>query len=291
MIKNVEVTLKNNDESELCQRIQALLDKEQMTPGDEKFLERYQRTYSDKKTEWEALKTLEKQGICREFRRTTVIPVYKKKVFLKNALQDLLKEHSMTMSIDLLESYMHLYGWKMQVSVMVRVKSDGVMRGNEADTGRRLSSKERETLEKHEIVWFEDMPASLRREVPKAVAGNAGSQFALGRFYGDSHSNFYSFDEAEFWLKQSMEGGYIRGKFELAGLYDKCSNNPTHRAKAISYYLEMAETGYPSAQYAIGMKYFLGDGVPEDRNKSEKWLSEAKKQGHEDAKFQLRNMR
>lgn len=291
MVKNVEVTLKNNGESELCQRIQALLDKEQMNLEEDKFLERYKRTYPDKKEETLGLESLEKLGICKEFRKTMVIPVYKKKVLLKNALQDLLKEHSMGMCIDLLESYMHFYGWKMQVSVMVRVKLDDATAKSEGDTGRRLTSREREALEKHEVLWFEDMPIAVRKEVPKAMAGNAGSQCALGRFYGDSQSNFYSFDEAEFWLKQSMEGGYIRGKFELAGLYDKCSNNPTHRAKAISYYLEMAETGYPSAQYAIGMKYFLGDGVPEDRNKSEKWLSEAKKQGHEDAKFQLRNMR
>ena len=50
---------------------------------------------------------------------------------------------------------------------------------------------------------------------------------------------------------------------------------------------KLAEQGDAEAQYALGIKYLKGDGVPPVKSEAVKWLSAAAKQGHSEAQLEL----
>ena len=45
-----------------------------------------------------------------------------------------------------------------------------------------------------------------------------------------------------------------------------------------------AQKGTPEAQYAVGFMYYYGQGIIEDRRKAWYWITEAAKNGNQDAK-------
>lgn len=51
--------------------------------------------------------------------------------------------------------------------------------------------------------------------------------------------------------------------------------------------MNAAEAGYTEAQYAVGLMYAEGDGVPEDDQKAVRWLGSAAEAGHPEAQFIL----
>lgn len=55
----------------------------------------------------------------------------------------------------------------------------------------------------------------------------------------------------------------------------------------VQFHLEWAKLGSSSAQYALGMRYLKGDGVPRDEATGRTWLEKAAKQGNPDAALQL----
>ena len=48
-----------------------------------------------------------------------------------------------------------------------------------------------------------------------------------------------------------------------------------------------AEIGNPEAQFALGMAYYNGDGMPQSYGEAFKWLSLAAEQGHAEAQHNL----
>lgn len=57
--------------------------------------------------------------------------------------------------------------------------------------------------------------------------------------------------------------------------------------KAFQYYLESAEKGYVTAQYAVGECYEKGDGVKKNKDEAQKWYEKAADQGHLQAQEKL----
>ena len=57
--------------------------------------------------------------------------------------------------------------------------------------------------------------------------------------------------------------------------------------KKLQWQMDRAEKGSDPAQYALGMRYLTGDGVPKDLEKAKKWLRESAKNGNADAKKKL----
>src|SRR5881394_3185291 len=57
--------------------------------------------------------------------------------------------------------------------------------------------------------------------------------------------------------------------------------------KKLQWQMERAEKGSDPAQYALGMRYVTGDGVPKDLEKAKKWLRESAKNGNADGKKKL----
>jgi hypothetical protein len=58
------------------------------------------------------------------------------------------------------------------------------------------------------------------------------------------------------------------------------SATPSSDAETLRQLLEQAKQGSPSAQYSMGIRYNLGDGVKQDYTEAARWFSRAADQGH-----------
>lgn len=76
---------------------------------------------------------------------------------------------------------------------------------------------------------------------------------------------------------------------KLSGM--KIPDNPVKRdlTKAFQFYLESAEAGYVTAQFAVGECYEKGDGVKKNEDEAQKWFEKAAAQGHLQAQEKLGN--
>jgi TPR repeat protein len=55
----------------------------------------------------------------------------------------------------------------------------------------------------------------------------------------------------------------------------------------LQFQMERAEKGSENAQYALGMRYLKGDGVPQDDAIAKSWLEKSAAQGNAQAKIAL----
>ena len=135
------------------------------------------------------------------------------------------------------------------------------------------------------------MKMSLRKEIRRARRGDVRAQRQLGDFYAEENTSHTDYKEAVRWYGFAMKKGDLKAKFEIGRIFDS-ERIEGERTKAIGvrYFKELAEDGYPTAQYIMGMKYYFGDGVEKDRVLSVKWLRKAEAQGLAEAKRQLENM-
>jgi len=60
-----------------------------------------------------------------------------------------------------------------------------------------------------------------------------------------------------------------------------------HSTRAVKWYRRAAKQGHAGAQYNLGMCYYYGGGVPEDRSEAVKWFRGAAEQGHAGAQYEL----
>ena len=61
-------------------------------------------------------------------------------------------------------------------------------------------------------------------------------------------------------------------------------------AEALKWYRLAADQGYADAQYSLGIMYLLGKGTPRDKGEAGKWLHSAAKKGNADAQRSLAMM-
>ena len=59
-----------------------------------------------------------------------------------------------------------------------------------------------------------------------------------------------------------------------------------HSTAFLGFY-RLAERGHTDSQYALGVMYSNGDGIPQDYGKAEHWYRRAAEQGHADAQYDL----
>lgn len=98
---------------------------------------------------------------------------------------------------------------------------------------------------------------SVRRMRIKAEAGDAGSQYAIGKCY--------------------LEGA---DREEKTGLKDD-------HAEAVRWFRKAADQGLPVAQYKLGRCYYYGDGLKQDVSEAFKWFYKAAHQGNKAAQKYL----
>lgn len=120
-----------------------------------------------------------------------------------------------------------------------------------------------------------------------AEQGEGHAQFMLGMFYYFGDGVNQNKEEATNWFDAIQEQDpllqYAWGcKFlEVKGIA------PELTKEAVKWFRKAAEQGEAHAQFMLGMCYFNGVGITQDKTEAVKWLQKAAKQGHEEAKKAL----
>lgn len=89
---------------------------------------------------------------------------------------------------------------------------------------------------------------------------------------------------ASVFVGQTLEYGIVEAaQLRMANIYGQSGNT----AKAVEWEQKAAERGNPMAQGNLGMNYYYGRGVPEDKIKGIELLEKAASGGNGDAQFNL----
>ena len=161
--------------------------------------------------------------------------------------------------------------------------------------------------------YYVPPPGHLGQLVKK---GNARAEFVLG--VKESLKGRAAWPTAcgaaAYWWKQSASHGYAPAEVQvgtylssqavlpganpyvpLSGL--QCVSHPLHLAAARHYferaavhYKKAAYQGEPSAEYGLGMLYYLGDGIHQNLDKAVTWYKKAAAQGYAAADISLAEM-
>ena len=83
------------------------------------------------------------------------------------------------------------------------------------------------------------------------------------------------------------EQGYASAQYNLGLMYDDGKGVPQDDKTAVKWYSLAAEQGYASAQYNLGWMYYKGQGVPQNYKTALKWFTLAAEQGDASAQFNL----
>ena len=84
--------------------------------------------------------------------------------------------------------------------------------------------------------------------------------------------------------KIKAEKGDAAAQFALGLMYDVGQGVPKDEAEAVKWYRKAADQGDAKAQTLLGLMYETGLGVPKDKTEAYKWYLLAEAQGDEEAK-------
>lgn len=129
---------------------------------------------------------------------------------------------------------------------------------------------------------------ALRRA---AEAGNADSQFQLGRAYSFGGPNLPRDDAAAAqWVEKASQQGHAEAQTNLGYLYAAGLGVPKDGEKAIYWWTKAAEAGFGQAQFNLAIAFRQGNLVPKDEAREFSWMSRAAAQGIAAAQLSLGNM-
>lgn len=157
----------------------------------------------------------------------------------------------------------------------------------------RMTPKEfiQNEILKNGIKFEQLMSRSEKNDIKRAIKGNADAQYRIAEFYALPNTAHTDYIQAAGWYKLSASQGNRKAQFALGMLYDsgkvKCKD---YKKMALECYQALAESGFPTAQCTIGLKYRFGDGVEENIEEAARWLKKAAAQGHTDAQRNLGDM-
>ena len=77
--------------------------------------------------------------------------------------------------------------------------------------------------------------------------------------------------------------GMAEAQYALGIMYDYGKGVPENDAEAVKWYRKAADQGYVKAQYNLGYMYANGEGAPENDAEAVKWYRKAAEQGDADA--------
>jgi TPR repeat protein len=116
-----------------------------------------------------------------------------------------------------------------------------------------------------------------------AEAGDAEAQLRLGAEYYRGKHVARDLDEAVRWLRKSAEAGEERAITLVASVLlvrlDETGEGDLE--EAVGWATAAAEKGSRDAQFQLGLLYFGGKGVEQDRARAAQLFRDAAKQGHE----------
>lgn len=121
----------------------------------------------------------------------------------------------------------------------------------------------------------------------KAEAGDADSQFQLGRAF--SHGASVKRDDAEAarWVEKAAQQGHLEAQSNMGYLYSAGLGVPRDPERALSWTTKSAEAGFVQAQFNLALSYLEGKLVPKDERKGFEWMKRAADQGAQLAQLNL----
>lgn len=124
---------------------------------------------------------------------------------------------------------------------------------------------------------------------PAAIAGDPDAQYNLGQAYKLGRGVTRDLDQALYWYKRAADQSPPHQKAQaMYGLL--LIQRPGKSAEAMPYVQAAAANGMPLAQFALGVAYNNGDGVPRDNVKAYAYITLASQAGVDQASDALARM-
>ncbi len=120
-----------------------------------------------------------------------------------------------------------------------------------------------------------------------AEQGEGHAQFWLGMFYYFGDGVNQNKEEATKWFDAIQEQDPLMQYAWGCNFLKVKGIAPELTKEAVKWFRKAAEQGEAHAQFMLGMCYFNGVGIMQDKTEAVKWLQKAAKQGHEKAKKAL----
>lgn len=135
----------------------------------------------------------------------------------------------------------------------------------------------------------------------KATAGSAWAEYLCGWLYEKGYGVLQNATKAVYWIKRAVDRHYPLAQFCMAQLYDAGNRVNKNEEEAINLCHQAAKQGCDQALqwlekkaeqdaealYALGILYFEGIGVPENKTKAFDYIQKAAKQNQPKAQYQL----
>lgn len=93
--------------------------------------------------------------------------------------------------------------------------------------------------------------------------------------------------ETEKWFRHIVELGYAKAQYIVGMKHFMGVGIPRNHAKAKKWFYRAAEQKQPDAQFALGVIYEMGSDVKQDHCEAVRWFRCAAEQGHADAQYRL----
>lgn len=87
--------------------------------------------------------------------------------------------------------------------------------------------------------------------------------------------------------KPLAEQGYASAQYNLGIMYDNGQGIAQNYTQALYWYNKAAEQGHASAQYNLAQMYRMGQGVPQNYSQAMDWYKKAAAQGFASAQYNL----
>jgi hypothetical protein len=152
-----------------------------------------------------------------------------------------------------------------------------------------------------------------------AKEGDIQALYAIGSYFYNLKDNIWIFTEkkniqknksiSSVWSKLAAEQGHLLSSLELAIMYfegDGVDQNKTEafkwykffiqhtatitKTEIINEYEKVAKSGFALGEYCLGMLYYFGEGVAQNKLEAFFWLEKAAKQGSKIAKQDLKTL-
>lgn len=88
-------------------------------------------------------------------------------------------------------------------------------------------------------------------------------------------------------LRMMAEQGNAEAQYALGLRYFVGIGMPENITEAVKWYRRSAELGYADAQVSLGARYLIGNGVLKDDTEAVRWFRRAAEQGHAEAQFRM----
>lgn len=100
------------------------------------------------------------------------------------------------------------------------------------------------------------------------------------------------YEHAWYWVNESAKRNYAPAFHFVACFYYHGFGGivEKNQEEALKWFVKAAESGYPPAQYLLGLGYDYGYDVPQDHEKALYWIRKAAENGYQEAKDKLKEM-